>query len=90
MIKALKKLGIEGMFPQHNKGYIQQTCRKHYAKWRTTETISLKVRNETGLTAFSTLIQYSFGMLSQSNKTRTKDKSNSNKEGRSQTIPICR
>jgi hypothetical protein len=25
MIEAMKKLEIEGMFPQHNKGYIWQT-----------------------------------------------------------------
>jgi hypothetical protein len=35
---------------------------QHYTKWRTPETIPLKVRNETGLSAFSTPIQYSFGI----------------------------
>jgi hypothetical protein len=60
------------------------------AKWRTTETILLKVRNETGLPAFSTPIQYSFGIPSQSNKRRARNKRDPNREGRSQTIPICR
>jgi hypothetical protein len=44
-------------------------------KWRTTETVPLKVRNETGLSAFSTPIQYSFGIPSQRNKTRERNKS---------------
>jgi hypothetical protein len=37
-----------------------------------------------------TLIQYSIEISSQSNETRERNKSNSNKEGRSQIIPICR
>jgi hypothetical protein len=41
------------------------------------------------LSAFSTPIQYSFGIPSQSSKTRARNKRDSNKEGRSQTILIC-
>jgi hypothetical protein len=54
--------------PQHIKGYIQQTYSQHHTKWRTTEAVPVKVRNETGVTTFSTPIQYSFGMFSKSNK----------------------
>jgi hypothetical protein len=43
---------------------------QHHTKWRTTETVPLKVRNETGLSPFSTPIQYNFGILRHSNKTR--------------------
>jgi hypothetical protein len=39
---------------------------------------------------FSSSIQYSFGILNQSNKTRARNKRESNKEGRRQVIPICR
>jgi hypothetical protein len=67
-----------------------QTYSQHHTKWRTTETVPLKVRNETGLSAFPTLIQCSFGILSQSNETRAKNKRDSNREGRILTIPICR
>jgi hypothetical protein len=42
------------------------------------------------LSAFSTPIQYSFRIPSQSNKTRARIKGDPNSEGRSQTIPICR
>jgi hypothetical protein len=59
-------------------------------KWRTTETIPLELRNQTGLSAFSIPIQHSFGIPSQSNKTKVRNKRDSNREGRSQIIPICR
>jgi hypothetical protein len=52
--------------------------------------LPLKVRSETGLSTFSTPIQYSFGIPRQSNKTSARNKMDSNREGRSQTIPICR
>jgi hypothetical protein len=92
MIKALK-IGIENKdrrnVPQHNKGYIQQTYSQHYTKWKTTETIPTKVKKETRIPAFSTPIQYNFGIPSQSNKAKVRNKRNSNRKGRSQTIPIC-
>jgi hypothetical protein len=69
--------------PQHNKDYIWQTYSQHYSKWRTTETILLKVRNETGQSTFSTPTQYSFGIPSYGNKTRTINKRDLNREGRS-------
>jgi hypothetical protein len=43
-------------------------------KWRTTETVPLKIRKKTGLFAFSIPIQYNFGIPSQSNKTRARNK----------------
>jgi hypothetical protein len=61
MVIALKRLGIEGMFLNIIKAI--------YDKHRTnitlngTQTVSPKVRNKTGLSAFSTPIQYSFGIL---------------------------
>jgi hypothetical protein len=60
MIKVLKKVGIEGMFL--NIGHIQQTYRQHHSKWRTTETIPIKVRNNIGMSDSFTLIQMSFGI----------------------------
>jgi hypothetical protein len=40
----------------------------------------------TGLSTFSTPIQYSFGVPSQSNKKKTRNKRDANREGGSQTI----
>jgi hypothetical protein len=39
---------------------------------------------------FPTPVQDGFGIPSQSNKIRAKNKRDSNREGRSETIPICR
>jgi hypothetical protein len=75
MIKALKKLRIEGMFLNIIK-VIQQTYSSHYTKWKT-ETISTKVRKETQMLAFLISIQYSFGITSWSNKTRARNKRDS-------------
>jgi hypothetical protein len=44
------------------------------------ETNPVKVKNETGMSTFSTPIQYSFGISSQSNKTRARNKRGSNRE----------
>jgi hypothetical protein len=65
MIKALKKLGIEGMFHKIIKAVYNKLRAHIITKWRITETIPVKVRNETRLSAFSTLIQYGFGNPSQ-------------------------
>jgi hypothetical protein len=57
---------------------------------RTIETISSKVRNNSKVASFFTLIQYNFGIPV---RTVRQDeeilKSGSNKEGKSQIIPIC-
>jgi hypothetical protein len=89
MIKALKKLGVEGTFLNIIKS-IYDKPRANIILNGEQLKCSLKVRNETGLSAFSTPIQYSFGIPTQSNKTRPKNKRDSNREGRSKIIPICR
>jgi hypothetical protein len=40
----------------------------------------MKVRNKTGLSIFFTPIQYNFGIPSQSNKTRARNKKDPNKD----------
>jgi hypothetical protein len=44
MIKALKKLGIEGI-TQHSKDYKWETYSQHYTEWGKTERISSKIKN---------------------------------------------
>jgi hypothetical protein len=46
----------------------------------TPETIPTKVRNEISMSAFSTSIQYNFGVPSQSNQKRARNKKDSNRE----------
>jgi hypothetical protein len=47
---------------------------QHNTKWRTIETTPVKVRNDTEMSAFSTPIQCSFGIPSQSTKTKARIK----------------
>jgi hypothetical protein len=54
-----------------------------------TEIVCSKIRNKTRVFILLTLIQYSIGIPSQSNKSRERNKRDSNKEGRSQIILIC-
>jgi hypothetical protein len=48
VIKALKKLGIEGMFLSIINAIYNKTYIKHYTKWSTPQTNLAKVGNETG------------------------------------------
>jgi hypothetical protein len=54
-----------------------------------TETIPVKVRSKIEMPIFPIPIQYKFGILNQSNRTRKRNKRDSNWE-RSKTILICR
>jgi hypothetical protein len=57
-------------------------------RWRTTETIPLKVRNETGLSAFSTLTQYRFGIPSRATRQEQQIKGiQTGKEGVKLSLP---
>jgi hypothetical protein len=67
---------------------MQQTYSQHHTERRKTKTMPLKVRKETKLSVSSTPIQYSFGISTQNNK--IKNKRDSKRERRNQTIPICR
>ena len=49
MLKKKKNLSRKWKrrnLPQHNKGHVQQTHRKHYFQWWKTESISSKIRNK--------------------------------------------
>jgi hypothetical protein len=86
MKKALKKLGIEGMFLNiimaiYNKPRANIILNGEQLK------PFILVRSKSELLNFSIPIQYAFGIPSQNNKTRARNKRDSNKEGRSQTIP---
>jgi hypothetical protein len=54
--------------PQHNKGCIQQAFSQQHTEGGKVEAISSKVMNETMVSMLSTLVQPSFGILSQSKR----------------------
>jgi hypothetical protein len=88
MIKALKKLEIEGTFLNVIKAIYDKPTANIILNGEQLK-VPFKVRNETRLSTFSTPIQYSFGIPSQSNKKRARNKRDPNREGRSQTTSVC-
>jgi hypothetical protein len=78
IIKAPEKTRNRRNILQHNKDSIQQTYSQHHITWGKTETIFSKVRNEPKMPTFPSRIQYSFRITSQSNKTKARNKRDSN------------
>jgi hypothetical protein len=89
MIKALKKLGIEGVFLNIIKTIYDKPRANIILNGEQLKLFPLKSGMRQGC-LLSTSMQYSFGIPSHSNKLRARNKRDSNREGRSQTIPICR
>jgi hypothetical protein len=54
---------LNSITPKHNKVCTQQTNRKHDTEWEKTENNYSKIRNETKVFIFTTLIQYILEIL---------------------------
>jgi hypothetical protein len=67
MIKALRKLGIEGMHLNIVKAIYDKPTVNIILNSEKTETIPPKIRNETRVHTIPTLIQHCTGIPSQSN-----------------------
>jgi hypothetical protein len=90
MTIALMKLRIEGMYLNIVKVIYDKPIANIILNGEKTKTTSSNITNETRVSTLFTLIQPSPGIPNQSNKTGRRNKKNSYKKGRSQTIPICR
>jgi hypothetical protein len=88
MMKAVRKLGIEGMFLNIIKAIYDKLKANIILNREQPKVFPLRSGTRHG--AFSTPIQYSFGIPSQSNRTRARNKRDSNREGRSKIIPILK
>jgi hypothetical protein len=77
MTKALRKLGVEGMYLNIIKAIYDKPI--YNIITGKTETISPKIRNETGLPTLPTPIQHSPGITSQNSKARKRNKRNTNR-----------
>jgi hypothetical protein len=78
MIKALRKLGIEGMYLNIIKAICDKPTVKIIFNGEKLK-ISPKIRNETRLPTLHTPIQFSPRIPSQSNKARRRNKRNTNR-----------
>ena len=67
-----------------------KNLQQHHSQWAKTKSIPPKIRNKTGMFAFTTLIQHSSGSPSHSDQTRRRNKRHPNWKGRSKTVIIRR
>jgi hypothetical protein len=88
MIKPLKKLGIEGTLLSIIKTIYGKPTAKIILNRENPKSFPLIVRNDTSVSTIPTLIQYSTRIPDQRNKTGERNKKDSNREGKSQIIPI--
>jgi hypothetical protein len=78
MIKALRKLGIEGMYLIIVKAIYEKPTANVILNGED-ETISPKIRNDIRMPTISIPIQHRTGISSQSNKARRRNKRNTNR-----------
>jgi hypothetical protein len=91
MTKCLMKLEIEYTFLNIIKAiYHKPIANTILNGEKLNETISSEIRNEAKVFTLSILIQHSAGIPKQNNKARESYTRDSNTEGRSQMVPICR
>jgi hypothetical protein len=89
ILKTVRKLEIEGMYLNIIKAIHDKPIANIILNGGKVETIPPKLRNKTRVPTPLTPIQHSLGILSQSNKSRRRNKKNTNSERNSQNIPIC-
>ena len=90
MIKTLQKAGIEGTYLNIIKAVYDKPTANIILSGKKIESISLKVRNKTRVTTFTTNIQHSSGSFGHSNQSRKRNKRNPNWKRRSKTLTVCR
>ena len=57
--KNTQQRGNKGIIPQHNKYHVQKPYCQHCTLWAKTKSTCLKIRNMTGVSAFTSIIQHS-------------------------------
>jgi hypothetical protein len=89
MIKSLKKVGIEGTLLNIIKAIYENPTANIILNGENLKPFPVK-SGQRQVCPLSTLIEYSTGIPSLSGKTGERNKRDSNREGRSQIIPIGR
>ena len=63
---------------------------QYHTQWAETTSVPLKIRNKTGMSTFTSLIQHTTGSPSHSNQTRKNNKGHPNWKGGNETVMVCR
>ena len=89
MIKTFSKVGMEGIYLNVVKAIYDKPTANIILSGQKLK-VSLKFRNKTRMSTFTTLIQYSTESTSHSSQTRRRNKKHLNWKGRNKTVIICR
>jgi hypothetical protein len=90
MIKALKKLGLEGMFPNIVKAMHNKPIANIILNGEQLKPIMIKSGMRQGCLLFPLLFNIVLEFLARTLRQEKKNKRDSYWEGRNQAIPICR
>ena len=85
--------GHKGNLPQNNKGHVWKSHSKHHSQWWQAVIIPSKLfrkKKNPSMSTLTTIIQQSFGSLSQGNKRRKRKKRNPNQKRRTKTVTVYR
>ena len=89
MIKTLSKVGTEGTHLNVIKAPYEKPTVNITLSWQKLS-VSLKIRNQTETSTFTTLIQYSTGRPGHSNQLKRRKKKHPNWKGGNKTVIIHR
>ena len=89
MIKALQKMGKEGTYLNIVKAIYDKPTENIILNGEKLKTFPPKIRNETRLSTFTTVIQHSFGSPSYNNQRRKRNKMKPDQKRRSKALTVC-
>ena len=89
MTKTLSKIGIEGTYQNIIKAIYDKPTASIILNGQNYK-YSLKIRNKTGMSTFTSLIQHSTGSPGHNNQKKRRNKMHPNWKGRSKTVIICK
>ena len=90
MIKTLQKLGIEGTYLNIVKATYDKPTANIILNGEKLKAFPPKIRNKTGVSTFTTIIQHSSGRPCYSNQRRKRKKRNPDWKRRSKGLTACR
>ena len=89
MIKILQKMGTEGTYLNIVKAIYDKPTANIILNGEKLKAFPPKIRNKTGVSTFTTIIQHSSGSPSNSNQRRKRSKKNPDQK-RSKSLTVCR
>ena len=90
IIKILQKMGTEGTYLHIVKAIYDKPTANIILNGEKLKAFPPKIRNKTGVSTFTTIIQHISGSPSYSNQRRKRNKRNTEQKRRSKILTVCR